>query len=31
MNFKLKAIVAGLALGFSMSGMAAEPIKIGVA
>jgi branched-chain amino acid transport system substrate-binding protein len=31
MNFKLKAIVAGVALGFSMSGMAAEPIKIGVA
>lgn len=30
MNFKLKAIVAGVALGFSMSGMAAEPIKIGV-
>jgi branched-chain amino acid transport system substrate-binding protein len=31
MNFKLKAMVAGVALGFSMSGMAAEPIKIGVA
>jgi branched-chain amino acid transport system substrate-binding protein len=31
MNFKLKALVAGVALGFSMSGMAAEPIKIGVA
>jgi branched-chain amino acid transport system substrate-binding protein len=31
MTFKLKAIVAGVALGFSMSGMAAEPIKIGVA
>jgi branched-chain amino acid transport system substrate-binding protein len=31
MNFKLKAIVAGVAMGFSMSGMAAEPIKIGVA
>ncbi|MDL2353659.1 MAG: ABC transporter substrate-binding protein [Pseudomonadota bacterium] len=31
MNFKLKAIVAGVALGFSMAGMAAEPIKIGVA
>lgn len=31
MNFKLKAIVASVALGFSMSGMAAEPIKIGVA
>ena len=31
MNFKLKAIVAGVALGFSMSSMAAEPIKIGVA
>jgi branched-chain amino acid transport system substrate-binding protein len=30
MNFKLKALVAGVALGFSMSGMAAEPIKIGV-
>jgi branched-chain amino acid transport system substrate-binding protein len=30
MNFKLKAIVACVALGFSMSGMAAEPIKIGV-
>ena len=30
MNFKLKAIVAGVALGFSMSGMAAEPIKIGM-
>jgi branched-chain amino acid transport system substrate-binding protein len=30
MNFKLKAIVAGVALGFSMSAMAAEPIKIGV-
>jgi branched-chain amino acid transport system substrate-binding protein len=30
MNFKLKAIVAGVALGFSISGMAAEPIKIGV-
>jgi branched-chain amino acid transport system substrate-binding protein len=31
MNFKLKALVTGVALGFSMSGMAAEPIKIGVA
>jgi branched-chain amino acid transport system substrate-binding protein len=31
MNFKLKAIVAGVTLGFAMSGMAAEPIKIGVA
>jgi branched-chain amino acid transport system substrate-binding protein len=31
MNFKLKAIVAGVALGFSMSAMAAEAIKIGVA
>ena len=30
MNFKLKAVVAGVALGFSMSAMAAEPIKIGV-
>ncbi len=30
MNFKLKALVAGVALGFSMSGMAQEPIKIGV-
>jgi branched-chain amino acid transport system substrate-binding protein len=30
MDFKLKALVAGVALGFSMSGMAAEPIKIGV-
>jgi branched-chain amino acid transport system substrate-binding protein len=30
MNFKLKAIVAGVALGFSMAAMAAEPIKIGV-
>jgi branched-chain amino acid transport system substrate-binding protein len=30
MNFKLKAIVASVALGFSMSSMAAEPIKIGV-
>jgi branched-chain amino acid transport system substrate-binding protein len=30
MNFKLKALVAGVALGFSMSGMAAEPIRIGV-
>jgi branched-chain amino acid transport system substrate-binding protein len=30
MDFKLKALVAGLALGFSMSAMAAEPIKIGV-
>jgi branched-chain amino acid transport system substrate-binding protein len=31
MNFKLKAIVAGVAVGFSMSAMAAEAIKIGVA
>jgi branched-chain amino acid transport system substrate-binding protein len=31
MNFELKALVAGVALGFSMSGMAAEPIRIGVA
>jgi branched-chain amino acid transport system substrate-binding protein len=30
MDFKLKALVAGVALGFSISGMAAEPIKIGV-
>jgi branched-chain amino acid transport system substrate-binding protein len=30
MDFKLKALVAGVALGFSMSAMAAEPIKIGV-
>jgi branched-chain amino acid transport system substrate-binding protein len=30
MDFKLKALVVGVALGFSMSGMAAEPIKIGV-
>ncbi|MFL6674149.1 MAG: ABC transporter substrate-binding protein [Massilia sp.] len=30
MNFKMKALVAGVALGFSMAGMAAEPIKIGV-
>ena len=30
MNFSMKALVAGVALGFSMSGMAAEPIKIGV-
>ncbi|HEX9171739.1 MAG TPA: ABC transporter substrate-binding protein [Telluria sp.] len=30
MNFKLKALVASVALGFSMSGMAAEAIKIGV-
>jgi branched-chain amino acid transport system substrate-binding protein len=30
MDFKLKALVAGVALGFSMSGMAAEAIKIGV-
>jgi branched-chain amino acid transport system substrate-binding protein len=31
MNFKTKALVASVALGFSMSGIAAEPIKIGVA
>ncbi|WP_332855826.1 ABC transporter substrate-binding protein [Duganella sp. S19_KUP01_CR8] len=31
MNFKLKMLVAGMALGFSASSMAAEPIKIGVA
>ncbi|MES2150502.1 MAG: ABC transporter substrate-binding protein [Pseudomonadota bacterium] len=30
MNLKVKAIVAGVALGFSMAAMAAEPIKIGV-
>src|SRR3954449_1158740 len=30
MDFKLKALVAVAAVGFSMSGMAAEPIKIGV-
>ncbi|TFW31966.1 ABC transporter substrate-binding protein [Massilia horti] len=30
MDFKLKALVAGVVLGFSMSGMAAEAIKIGV-
>ena len=30
MDFKLKALVAGVVLGFSMSGMAAEPIRIGV-
>ena len=30
MNFKVKALVAGVVLGWSMSGMAAEPIKIGV-
>src|SRR6476469_2967309 len=30
MNFKLKALVAGVALGVSMSAMAADPIKIGV-
>jgi branched-chain amino acid transport system substrate-binding protein len=31
MNFTMKLLVAGVALGFSASGMAAEPIKIGVA
>ena len=31
MNFKLKTIVAGVTLGFALSAMAAEPIKIGVA
>ncbi|MYM73625.1 ABC transporter substrate-binding protein [Duganella sp. FT109W] len=31
MNFKLNMLVAGLALGFSASASAAEPIKIGVA
>ena len=30
MDFKLKALVAGVVLGFSMSGNAAEPIRIGV-
>jgi branched-chain amino acid transport system substrate-binding protein len=30
MDFKLKALVAGVALGLSMSAMAADPIKIGV-
>jgi branched-chain amino acid transport system substrate-binding protein len=30
MDFKLKALVAGVALGLSMTAMAAEPIKIGV-
>jgi branched-chain amino acid transport system substrate-binding protein len=30
MNFKLKALVAGVALGLSMTAMAADPIKIGV-
>jgi branched-chain amino acid transport system substrate-binding protein len=30
MNFKLKALVAGVALGLTMSAMAADPIKIGV-
>jgi len=30
MNFKLKALVAGVAVGLSMSAMAADPIKIGV-
>jgi branched-chain amino acid transport system substrate-binding protein len=30
MNFKMKALVAGVALGLSMTSMAAEPIKIGV-
>jgi branched-chain amino acid transport system substrate-binding protein len=31
MNFKLKMLVAGLAVGFAASSHAAEPIKIGVA
>ncbi|MBC7452416.1 MAG: ABC transporter substrate-binding protein [Massilia sp.] len=31
MNFKLNAIVAGVTLGFAMTALAAEPIKIGVA
>src|SRR5471032_3684924 len=30
MNFALKLLVAGIALGFSTAGMAADPIKIGV-
>lgn len=30
MNFRMKALVAGVVLGFSMSAMAAEAIKIGV-
>lgn len=30
MNFKLNMLVAGLALGFSASSLAADPIKIGV-
>jgi len=30
MDFKLKALVAGVALGLSMTAMAADPIKIGV-
>jgi branched-chain amino acid transport system substrate-binding protein len=30
MDFKSKALLAGVALGFSMSGIAAEPIRIGV-
>jgi branched-chain amino acid transport system substrate-binding protein len=30
MNFKLKLLVAGLALGFAASSQAADPIKIGV-
>jgi branched-chain amino acid transport system substrate-binding protein len=30
MNFKLKALVAGVALGLSMSALAADPIRIGV-
>jgi branched-chain amino acid transport system substrate-binding protein len=31
MNFKLKLLVAGIALGFAASSQAADPIKIGVA
>lgn len=31
MNFKLKLLVAGMALGFAASSQAADPIKIGVA
>ncbi|MGJ7916593.1 ABC transporter substrate-binding protein [Massilia sp. LXY-6] len=30
MDFKLKALVAGVAMGLSMTAMAADPIKIGV-
>jgi branched-chain amino acid transport system substrate-binding protein len=30
MNFRLNVLVAGVTLGFSLSGMAADPIRIGV-